>query len=240
MCEWVGKQLILEKQKVTNGEGRVYLEEPFWVLNKSSHGIHPGQRWPVLVAARKTATKQIVPDYFARTPDGGAVYVFQCDFKKLVCGQSHMRFAILQQPFWESYAYETFEWSQVADMLEYKTVRFVAGHLKNKDDPLIAALKGRCATRTVVFEQHNLHPVCFLGAVGKTTGTIFDLKYERCDGEINTMAEIPEVKGKPTQILIEGVSKCFFGLHGSQSIRSDSAIKARQAKHIQARLTKHR
>ena len=117
MCEWVARSL-LEKEKVTNGkvtngEGTVYLDQPFWVLNKSSHTILAGQRWPVLVAARKTATKQIVPDYFARTPDGGAVYIFQWDFKKLVCGQSHMRFAILQAPFWESQWYETFEWSQV-------------------------------------------------------------------------------------------------------------------------------
>ena len=50
--------------------------------------------------------------------------------------------------------------------------------------------------------------------------------------------EIPEVKGKPTQIQIGGVSKCFFGLHGSHNIRSDAAIKARKAKHNQARLTK--
>ena len=43
------------------------------------------------------------------------------------------------------------------------------------------------------------------------------------------MAEIPEVKGKPTQIQIGGVSKCFFGLHGTQSIRSDAKIKERTA-----------
>ena len=42
MSECVGRQLMLEKQKVTNGEGRVYLEEPFWVLNKSSHTILAG------------------------------------------------------------------------------------------------------------------------------------------------------------------------------------------------------
>ena len=236
-CDLVACQLR-RQQKVTNGEGRVYLEEPFWVLNKSSHTILAGQRWPVLIAARKTATKQIVPDYFARTPDGGAVYVFQCDFKKLVCGQSHMRFAILQQPFWESTWYKTFEWSQVADMLDHKTVRFVTGHLKPKGDPLIAALKGRCATRTVVFEHHNLHPVCFLGAVGKTTGTIFDVKYEHCDGKINTMAAIPEVKGKTPQVLIRGVSKFFFGLHGSRCIRSDAKIKERQATRNERRPTK--
>ena len=142
-----------------------------------------------------------------------------------------MRFAILHEPFWDSQWYPPFDWSQVADMLDHKAVRFVTGHLKPKGDPLIAALKGRCATRTVVFEQHNLHPVCFLGAVGKTTGTIFDEKIEHCDGKINTMAAIPEVKGKPTKIQIDGVSKCLFALHGTNCIRSDERTQARKAKH---------
>ena len=30
--------------------------------------------------------------------------------------------------------------------------------------------------------------------------------------------------------LIPGVSKCFFGLHGTQSIRSDAKLKERSAK----------
>ena len=149
-----------------------------------------------------------------------------------------MRFAILHEPFWDSQWYEPFDWSQVADMLDHKTVRFVTGHLKPKGDPLIAALKGRCATRTVVFEQHNLHPVCCLGGVGKTTGTIFDISHEHCEGKINTMAVIPEFRGKRTKIQIPGVSKCVFGLHGSQCIRSDAKIRERQAKRNQTRRTK--
>ena len=52
------------------------------------------------------------------------------------------------------------------------------------------------------------------------------------------MAVIPEVKGKTPQVLIKGVSKSFFGLHGSRSIRSDAKIKERQATRNERRQTK--
>ena len=117
-------------------------------------------------------------------------------------------------------------------------MRFVAGHLKKKDAPLIAALKGRCATRTVVFEQHNLHPVCFLGDFQRFTGAYSKVRKAEFEGKTSTMPAIPEVKGKTPEVVIEGVSKSFFALHGNRCIRSHIALKDRQASRNEKRQTK--
>ena len=148
-----------------------------------------------------------------------------------------MRVAVLQEFYTDAYSFKCLSWPQIADTLEQRTVRILAGQLKRQDDPLIAALKGICATNKVVFEAGNPHPVCFLGGIGTLTGEISELIEVPCKRK-DTMAVIPRVNGKKVQIMITGVSKCFFGLHGTQSIRSDAKIKERSAKHMKKRGTK--
>ena len=73
--------------------------------------------------------------------------------------------------------------------------------------------------------------------IGKITGETS--KVIHLGKRFNTRVVIPRVNGKKVQIMIPGVSKCFFGLHGTQSIRSDAKIKERQAKRNQTRRTKN-
>ena len=61
---------------------------------------------------------------------------------------------------------------------------------------------------------------------------------DRRKGKTNTMAFIPEVKGKTPQVSIKGVSKSFFGLHGNRCIRSNAKMKERQATRNEKRQTK--
>ena len=127
--------MILRKQKVRNGEGQQREEQQFDVVNKYSCTERPGQRWPVFLAARKSAIKQIEIDTILSTPHCGAVFIYQVDFKNMVCGQSHMRLAILHKRYNDAWCYPCYSWAQIAELLEYKTVRILAGQLKNKTTP---------------------------------------------------------------------------------------------------------
>jgi hypothetical protein len=236
-CEMVACQL-LRQQKVRNGEGQ-QLEQEFDVVNKYSCTERPGQRWPVLLAARKSAIKQIRIDTIVSTPHCGAVFVFQVDFKNMVCGQSHMRLAIHHESYRDYMCYQMYTWAGIAWTLENSSVRLLAGHLyQPPHDPLIATLKEYCPVHTVWFEPTNSSPVCFLGDIGKFTGTLSHVMRDRRQGKTNTMAFIPEVKGKTPLVSIPGVSKSFFGFHGKRCIRSNAALKGRQASRNEKRQTK--
>ena len=135
------------------------------------------------MAARTSAIKGISVDCIVQTPEFGTLWVFQVDFRKLVCGQSHMRVAVFQQFYTDAYTFKCLTWEQIAATLDHRTVRILAGQLKPPDDPLIAALKGICATNTVVFEHKNSNPVCFLGDIGRFTGTISNVMQDRLEGK---------------------------------------------------------
>ena len=234
-CDMVACQL-LRQQKVRNVEG---LEREFDVVHQYSCTERPGQRWPVFLAARKSAIRHIKIDTILSTPHCGAVFIYQVDFKNIVCGQSHMRLAIHHASYRDYMCHHMCTWDGLAWTLENSSVRVLAGHLyPPQQDPLIATLKRYCPVHTVWFEPTNSSPVCFLGDIGRFTGTISHVMRDRRQEKTNTMAFIPEVKGKTPLVSIPGVCKSFFGFHGNRCIRSKAALKGRQASRNEKRQTK--
>jgi hypothetical protein len=237
-CEYVASELR-RQLKVTNEAGEPAVEQLYQVTSMHSYCYREGQMWPVMLAGRCRSIKQVKIDRIVTTPDYGAVFVFQVDFNNMVCGQSHMRVAIHHKMYTDYMCNPPYDWVAIASMLETSSVRIIAGDLKPPPhDPLIAAVDRICATHTVVFERKNSSPVCFLGDIGKFTGTIEKVMEDHTRRKTNTMAFIPEVKGKTPHTVIPGVSKSFFALHGNRCIRSHIALKDRQASRNEKRQTK--